>query len=153
MLIHTLSNQTTSTVDTRRVELDELKVLEGKASTSDHGIAVTRARVCARAAEVRTAVTTGGQNGLVRTEAVKRTVLHVQRDNTDALAVLHDEVERKVLDEEVGVVTKGLAVECVEESVTSTVGRGGATVGLATLTVLQRLTTERTLVDLAFLRS
>ena len=107
----------------------------------------------ARAREVRATVATSREHSLMRAEAVKGTVLHVERDNTDALAILHNQVQGKVLDEEVGVVTEGLAVEGVEEGVAGTVGRGGAAVGLATLAELERLTTKRTLVDLALLRS
>jgi hypothetical protein len=76
-------------------------------------------------------------------------VLHVEGGDTDALAVLHDEVEGKVLDEEVGVVAERLAVEGVEDSVAGTVGSGGASVRLTAFTVLKGLTTEGTLVDLA----
>ena len=89
----------------------------------------------------------------MRTETVERAVFHVQSHDTDALAALHDEVKGEVLDEEVGVVTEGLAVEGVEERVAGTIGGGGAAVGLATLAELEGLTTERTLVDLALLRS
>ena len=149
----TFSDQTAGTVDTSWVELDEFQVLEGKACASNHGITVARARVRTRAAEVSASITTSRQDGLVCTETVKSTVFHIQRNNTDALAILHDQVKSKVLDEEVGVVTEGLAVEGVEEGVAGTVGRGGATVSLATLAELEGLTTERTLVDLALLRS
>lgn len=149
----TLSDETASTVDTRRVELHELKILQGQAGTRNHRVTVTRASVRTRAAEVRSPVTTGGQDSLVCTEAVEGAILHVQRDDTNAFAVLHDEIECEVLDEEVGVVPEGLAVERVEESVPGTIRRRCAAVGLATLAVLQRLTAESTLVDLALLRS
>ena len=149
----TLGDETASAIDTSRVELDELKILQRKAGTRDHGVSVTRARVCTRAAEVRSSVATGREDGLVRAETVEGAVLHVERNDTDTLAVLHDEVEGEVLDEEVGVVAEGLAVERVEEGVAGTVGRGGTTVSLATLAEFEGLTTERTLVDLALLRS
>ena len=135
------------------MELHELEVLQRETGTGDHGVTVTRASVCARAAEVRAPVPARREHGLVRAEAVERAVLGAQRDHAHALALVHDEVERKVLDEEVGVVTEGLAVESVEEGMASTVGRGGAAVGLATLAELERLTTECTLVDFALLRS
>ena len=153
MKVLTLGDEAAGTVDTGGVELHELKVLQGETGTRNHRVTVTRARMRTRAGEVRTAVTTGREDGLVRTEAVKRTVFHVERDDTDALAVLHNQVKGKVLDEEVGVVTEGLAVECVEESVTGTVGGGSTTVRLTTLTVLERLPAESALVDLALLGS
>lgn len=59
----------------------------------------------------------------------------------------------KVLDEELGIVAKGLAVEGVEHGVAGTIGGGGATVSLSSLAVLERLSTERTLVDLALGRA
>ena len=85
----------------------------------------------------------------MRTETVERAVFHVQSHDTDALAALHDEVKGEVLDEEVGVVTEGLAVECVEECVAGTVRRRSTTVRLTALAKLQRLSTESALVDLA----
>ena len=106
-----------------------------------------------RAAEVCTAVAAGSEHGLVRTESVQGAVLHVQRHDTDTLAVLHNEIKREVFDEEVGVVAERLAVECVEKRVTGTVRGGSAAVRLAALAELERLATECTLVDLALLRS
>ena len=135
------------------MELHELKVLQRKTSTGDHGVTVAGASVCARAGEVRTAVTAGRENGLVRAEPVKGTVLHVERHNADALAVFHDQIEREVLDEEVRVVPEGLAVQGVEEGMTGTVGGSSTPIRLPALAELEGLTTERTLVYLAFLRS
>lgn len=48
--------------------------------------------------------------------------------------------------------TEGLAVEGVEKGMSGTVCRGSAAVRLTTLAVLERLTAERALVDLALLR-
>ena len=119
------------------MELHELEVLQGETGTRNHGVTVTRASVCTRAGEVCATVAAGGENGLVRAEAVERAVLHVKRHDTDTLAALHDEVEREVLDEEVSVVTEGLTVERVEEGMAGTVGSGSATIRLATLAVLE----------------
>ena len=153
ILALTLGDETTGTVDTSRVELHELEVLQREASPRNHRVAITRARVCTRAREVRATVPTGREHGLVCTEAVERTVLHVERHDTDTLAVLHDEIKSEVLDEEVGVVAERLAVECVEKRVTGTVRGGSAAVRLAALAELERLATECTLVDLALLCS
>lgn len=57
-----------------------------------------------RAAEVCATVATRREHGLMRAEAVKSAVFHVERDYADTLAVLHNEVEREVLNEKVGVV-------------------------------------------------
>ena len=86
----------------------------------------------ARAAEVLTPVTARRQDGFVRAEAMRCAVFHVQSNDTHALAVLHDQVEGKVLEvlDEVDVVTQRLAVECVQEGMASTVSGGCATVGL-----------------------
>ena len=135
------------------MELHELKILQREAGARNHRVTVTRARVRTRATEVCATVTAGREHGLVRAEPVERAVLHVESHDADTLAVLHDQVEREVLNEEVGVVTERLAVERVEESVASTVCRSRAAVGLATLAVLEGLATERALVDLALLGS
>ena len=147
----TFGDKTTGAVDTSRVELHELQVLERKPGTSNHCVTVTRARVSAGAAKVCASVSAGGEDGLVRAETMKRSVFHVKRYDTDAFAVLHDQIQSKVLNEEVRVVSKRLAVERMKESMTGTVGGGSTAVCLPALTKLEGLTTERTLIDFAFL--
>ena len=80
-------------------------------------------------------------------------VFHVERNDTNTLAILHDQVQSEVFDEILRVMAKGLAVEGVKDSVASSVGSSGTTVCLSTLAELEGLTTEGTLVDLAFLGS
>lgn len=148
----TFGDEAACTIDTSWVELDEFEILQRKARPSDHGISITRARVRASATEVCASVASGGKNSLVGAETVKSTVFHVQRDNTNTFAILHDEIQREVFNEEVRVVSEGLAVERVQEGVSGTIGGGSATVRLTTLSEIQRLTTKSALVDLALLR-
>ena len=107
----------------------------------------------ARAAEVRTTVSTGSQDSLVSAEAMQRAVLHVEREHTHTFTTVHYEVESEILDEEVGVVSERLAVEGVQDGVPGTVSGSGTPIGLTTLAELEGLTAEGTLVDFAFLRS
>lgn len=75
-------------------------------------------------------IPSGSENGLVGAEAVEGSVLHVEGEDSNALAVgRHEEVEGEVLDEEVGVVLKRLSVKSVKHGVASSVGGGGAAVG------------------------
>jgi len=147
----TFSDETTGTIDTSRVELDELEILTGQASANGHTITVTGASVSRSGGEVGTAIAASGQHGLVRTESVDLAVLEAEGHNATALAVLHDQVKGEVLNEEGTVVPHGLAVEGVQESVTSTISDGAAPVGLATLAKVVALTTESPLVDLTLL--
>lgn len=149
----TFGNQASSTVDTSGVELHEFQILQRKTSTGDHGVTVTRASVCRRAREVGSSVSTSGEDSLVRTEAVEGSVLHVEGNDTNTLAVLHDQVQREVFDEILRVMSQRLSIESVENGVAGTISSGSATVSLATLAELEGLSTESTLVDLAFLRS
>jgi hypothetical protein len=55
-----LGDQTTGTVDTSRVELNELQILVRKTSTGDHSHTITSASVSRGTTEVGTSVTTGG---------------------------------------------------------------------------------------------
>ena len=105
--------------------------------------------MCTRAAEVSTTITPGGQNSLVSTETVEGSVFHVQGNDTDTFTVLHDEVEGKVFNEEVGIMLKRLSVECVQNGVSCSVCCSSATVGLAAFSKLEGLATKRPLVDLA----
>lgn len=57
---------------------------------------------------------------------------------------------RKVLDEELSVVSQTLSVKGVQHGVSSSIGSGSAAVSLSSLSVLERLSTESTLVNLSF---
>ena len=70
---------------------------------------------------------------------------------TNALSLVHDEVQSKVLDEVSGVEGERAAVERVEHRVTRSIGRAGAAIGLSALAVVQRLSSEGALVDLPLL--
>ena len=143
-----LGDEATGTVDTSGVELDELQVGVGQTGAADHGHTVTSAGVGRSARLPAATETASGQDGVVGVEAVNGAVLHADGDNTDAVALLvHDEISGEVLDEVGGVVVEGAAVESVEKGVTGSVGDAAASVGLATLTVLEGLATESTLVD------
>ena len=85
-----LSDQAASTVDTSRVELDELQILVGKTRASNHSHTVTSAGVGRCAAEVGTSVATSGQYSVLGNESVDGSVFLVVCDNTLADAVLHD---------------------------------------------------------------
>jgi len=142
----TLGDQTSSAVDTSRVELNELQILVRKTSTGDHSHTVTSASVSRGTREVSTSVTTSGQDGVLGAESVDGTVLLVVSNDTLALAVLHDQVGGEVLDEVVGVVAERLSVEGVKKGVSGSVSGGAASVGLTTLAVLLGLSTEGSLV-------
>lgn len=149
----TLSDQAARAVDTRRVELHKLQVLQRQASSRGHGVTVTGTGVGGGTGEVGSTVTTSGQHGLVGAETVQSTVLLVVGHHTDTLAVLHHQVHGEELNEKVRVVSQGLAVQRVQQGVAGSVGHGTRSVGLATFTVLLRLATKSTLVDTAFLVS
>ena len=67
-----LGDQAPGAVDPRRVELDELEVLERQPGAGGHRAAVAGARVSARRGEVGAAVAPRGEHRLVRCKAVER---------------------------------------------------------------------------------
>src|ERR1700761_5164899 len=73
----TLCDKAPGTINTGGMELNEFQILKGKSGTNDHGIPISRASVGARAAKVRSSVTTRGQDGLVRAETME-CVFHVR---------------------------------------------------------------------------
>jgi hypothetical protein len=101
----TFGDEAASTVDTSWVELDKLEILKGQAGTNYHRITITRTSMRTCAAEIRASISTSSQNSLVCTEAMKSTVLEVESDDAYTFSLVHDQVESKVLDEEVGVVS------------------------------------------------
>ena len=106
------------------MELDELHVLERQAGAEHHRIAVAGAGVRARRGEIDAAIAAGGEHHRLRAEAMDRPVVEAQGDDAAALAVLHDQVEREIFDEEVGVILQALLIERVKHGVAGAVGGG-----------------------------
>mmetsp|Transcript_96380 Transcript_96380/g.234239 ORF Transcript_96380/g.234239 Transcript_96380/m.234239 type:complete len:411 (+) Transcript_96380:519-1751(+) len=148
-----LSHEAAGTVDTGRVELHELRVLDGEAGAQSHATAVTGAGVGAGGAEVGAAVAARREHGVLGLDAVQAAVLHVHHQHAAAHAlVVHDEVECEVLDEVVRVERQRAPIQRVEHRVARAIGSGGAAVRLAALAEVKRLPAEGALVDLALLR-
>uniref|UniRef100_A0A2M3ZLN8 Uncharacterized protein n=1 Tax=Anopheles braziliensis TaxID=58242 RepID=A0A2M3ZLN8_9DIPT len=145
----TFRDKTSGTVDTGRVELHKLQILRRKPGTCHHRRAIAGTGVSRGAGEVRPSVATRRQHRVLGAETMNATVLEVHCDHTDTLAILHQQVHRKVLDEVVTVVAQRLAVQRVEQRVSGTIGYAAATMRLASLAVLQTLSTESSLIDLA----
>jgi hypothetical protein len=102
--------------------------------------------------KVRTTIPASGQHRLMCPESMERSVFHVQSDDPNALASFHDQVEGKVLDEKVGVMTQRLAVEGMQNSVAGTVRCCCASVGLAAFAILEGLAAECALVYFSLFR-
>jgi len=147
----TFGDQATSSVDTSRVELDELKIGVVKTGSGDHGHTISGAGVGGGARLPGPTVAASGENCVLGVESVDRTVFHADGHATDAVAlVIHDQISCEILDKVSCVVVKRSSVKSVEERVTSSVGDAAASMSLATLSVFERLTAKRALVDLAF---
>ena len=131
------------------MELDELHVLERQAGAQHHRVAVAGADVRRGAGEIGAAVAAGRQNRGLRAEAMDRSRRRVERDHAAAAAlVVHDQVDREILDEELGRVAQRLPVHRVQHGVAGAVGgRAGALRGA--LAVVRGHAAERALIDLA----
>ncbi len=141
-------------VDTGRVELHELHVLQREARACDHGVAVTRAGMRRGAGEVGAAVAARRQHRLLGAEAVQRAVFEAERDHAADTAVLvPDEVDREVLDEELRRVPERLTVERVQDGVPRTVGRRARALRRRAPAVVGGHAAERTLIDAAVFRA
>src|SRR6185312_5982044 len=141
-----LGDETARPVDPSGMELDEFHVLQTQARPQRHGVAVTGTGMRRRAGEVRAPVAAGGENGHVRTEAMQLAFHHVERDHAAAGAVLHDEIDREIFDEESGRAPDRLLIERVQHRVPGTV-RSGAGALRDALAELRRHAAEGPLID------
>mmetsp|Transcript_10585 Transcript_10585/g.20443 ORF Transcript_10585/g.20443 Transcript_10585/m.20443 type:complete len:470 (-) Transcript_10585:482-1891(-) len=145
-----LGDQAARAVDARRVELHKLEVLERQSGARDHGVAVAGARVCRRGRPPGAAVAARRNDRVLALEAMQAAVLHAESHDADAVArIVHDQVEREVLDEKLRIMAHSLAVERVQHRMACAVGGASAAVCLTALAVVQRLPSKGTLVDLA----
>jgi hypothetical protein len=78
---------------------------------------------------------------------VQRAVLHVEGDYTNTFTTFHDQVKSEILDEEVGVVAKGLAIQSVEDGMPGAISSSSTPIRLSTLAIFERLSTKSPLVD------
>src|SRR5262245_4538727 len=104
----------------------------------------------ASAGEIDAAITAGGDDHAMRAEAMDSAVIETPRHQPAADAVLHDEIEREILDEEIHVVLDGLAIERVQHGGAGAIGGGAGAMGNA-LAVMGRHAAEGALIDLAVL--
>ena len=142
-------DQAAGRIDAGRMELHELHVLERQAGAQHHRVAVAGADVRRGAGEIGAAVAAGRENRGLRAEAMDRAVVELERDHAAAAAVLvHDQVDREILDEEFRIVPQRLAIHRVQHGVAGAVGgRAGALRGA--LAVMRGHAAERALIDLA----
>ena len=144
-----LGDQTAGAIDAGRVELHELHVLQRQAGAQHHRIAVAGAGVGRGGAEIGAAVSAGRQYHHLGAELVKLAVVELQRRHAGAGAVLHDQVQREIFDEELHLAAHRLAVQGVQDGVAGAVGGGAGALHRAFAEVAGHAA-EGALIDLAF---
>ncbi len=143
-----LCDQAAGAVDAGRVELHELHVLQRQAGAQHHGVAVAGAGVGRGGREVGAAVTAGGQHHHLGAELVQLAGVELKRGDARAGAVLHDQIEGEVFDEELHLAADRLAVQGVQDGVTGAVGGGAGALHRAFAEVAGHAA-EGALIDLA----
>src|SRR3546814_658473 len=96
--------------------------------------------------EIGAAVAAGRQHRALGAKQVQRALGEVQREHAAAGTVgVHDQVEREILDEELGVMRQRLLVQRVQDRVAGAVGGGAGALRGRAFAVLGRHAAERTL--------
>ena len=88
------------------MELDKFHVLVRKTSPGHHSGSVTGASVSGGGAKVGLSVSAAGQDGVLGPEPVDGAVLQAHGDDTHAFALLHQEIESKVFNKVVTVISE-----------------------------------------------
>jgi hypothetical protein len=141
-------HQTSSTVDSSRVELNEFIVLLGQSGSHGHGIAVSGTGVGTSATEVSTSVSSSGKNGILGLDSVDGSIFHIERNDSNASTiVVHDQIQTEVLDEIGGIKGERTSVESVKHGMSSTIGGSSTTMSLSSLSKFEGLSTKSALVD------
>ena len=148
-----LGDQNARAINTGRVELDELHVLERKARAEHHCVAITGAGMRRGRAEIDPPIAAGRKHDRLSAEPVDRAVVESQRNHAATDAVLHDQVDREIFDEEVGVVLQALLVERVKHCVAGAVRGRASALGRRAFAHVLGHSAERALVDFALGRA
>ena len=142
-------DQATCAVDAGGVELHELHVLQRQARAKRHGVAIAGAGVRRGGRKIGPAIAACGKNGLAATEAMQRSIIHLERNHAEAAAIFaHHQIDGEVFDEKLGLRAQGLAIERVQDGMARTVGSGAGALGDA-LAVIRGHAAKWPLVDLA----
>src|SRR5260370_18627001 len=99
-----------------------------------------------RARKIDPAVTARRQDDGLCAEAMQRSIHQRPGNDAAALALHHDEVEYKILDEKLGTDPQGLPIECVDQSVSRSIRRC-ARARDRIFAEVAHVTTERPLID------
>jgi len=126
-------NEATSTIDTSWMELNEFRILMGKTSSRNHTSTISSTCMSGCARLVSSSRSASGDYCLVSFHPMDGSVSHIVGHNTSAFCSLHNEIKRKVFNEENTVVTKGSSKQSVEHTVTCSVSNSATSVGLTTL--------------------
>ena len=103
--------------------------------------------------EIGASIAASRENDLLGAEAVDRTVVHLHADDAAATVVLvHDQVDGKIFDEELGLVTQRLPIKRMQDGVAGAVRRRTGAQRLA-FAVIRGHAAKRALVDLARFRA
>lgn len=135
------------------MELHKLWILNWEPGSRNHTATITGAsmRRCAR--EVGSTITSSSNDSLVGLHPVNSSIGHVVGHDSSAFHAVHDEIERKILNEENAIVSEGAAKQSVKHAMTCSVSNRTTSVGLTTLTEILGLATESSLIDLSLLSS
>src|SRR5262249_22108387 len=102
------------------------------------------------AGEIGAPISAGGEYGHMGAEAVDGAVVEPERHHAAAAALVHDQIDHEVFDEELGRMLERSAVERVQHGMTSTIGSRTSTLGGA-FAVVGGHAAEWSLVNLAVL--
>ena len=145
-----LGDQHAGAVNAGRVELDELHVLQRQAGAQHHAAAVAGAGMGRGRGEIGAAVAAGRQHHRLARGSGGSLPSSRQSATTPRHAPsVHDQVEREIFDEEIGVVAQALLVERVQHRMAGAVGGGAGALRRRPLAHILHHAAERALVDLA----
>mmetsp|Transcript_12149 Transcript_12149/g.21809 ORF Transcript_12149/g.21809 Transcript_12149/m.21809 type:complete len:278 (+) Transcript_12149:1023-1856(+) len=146
-------DETSRSVNSRGMELHELRVLIRQSGSHGHGVSISGAGVGRGARKVGTTVSPSGQNSVLGLDSVQGSILHVERHRSNALSIVrHEQIHGEVLDEVSGIKCQTAAIQRMKHGVPRTVRRTRASMGLSTLSKIQTLSPECSLINLPLLR-
>ena len=148
-----LCDQHARAVNTGRVELYKLHILQRQAGAEDHAATIASAGVRRRRGEIAAAITTGCQHYGLRAETMDRAIIEAHCGHADAFPISalarHNQVKREIFDEEVRIILQALLIQRVKHGVAGTVSRSASTLHRRAFTHILHVAAKRALVNRA----
>lgn len=141
--------QTARPINTRRMKLHKLHVLQRKICSGNDSSSIASACVCWRAVLISSAKPTCRYHNRLASKSVNSAILHTKTNDSFAYRLIHEQIKDEIFYKKLAVVSHWLSEQCVKHWVSGSVSHAASSVCLASFSIFKGLTPKCSLINLS----